>query len=186
MYSTVARYLFLAVLTLLPASSAGEQWVMEPAPAERPLYEKQRKPGQFKQNRLGIIDPTPDVVSLNFLPKDKYGFVDWAQSIRDGLIKPRDSILDGAPAVVIPGVQDVVIKSKLAFMPDVLFPHSAHTVWLKCNNCHPNIFKQKAGETPITMSAIWRGQYCGRCHDKVAFPIRNCFKCHSVPRAEKK
>ncbi|MBI5235080.1 MAG: hypothetical protein HY886_02395, partial [Deltaproteobacteria bacterium] len=29
-----------------------------------------------------------------------------------------------------------------------------------------------------------RGQYCGRCHDKVAFPLRNCFKCHSAPRSK--
>ena len=174
----------LAALVLFFASDTLAGNNMDPAPADWPSFDYKREPAQFKRRQNGMIDPTPDVVSLKFLPKDNYGFVDWTKSIRDGLIKPRDSILDsqGPPPETSEPAPDVVIKSKLDFMPDVLFPHSAHTVWLKCSVCHPKIFKKKAGATPITMTGIWKGQFCGRCHDRVAFPTRNCFKCHSVPR----
>lgn len=177
------RYLFAAFLLLTATASEGQERPMAPAPVDRPYQPHQRLPGEFRQNRLGIIDPSPDVISLSALPKDDYGFVDWAQAMRDGVISPKDSIIEGmVPHDNGSSIQDIIIKSKLKFMPDVLFPHSAHTVWLKCNNCHPKIFKQKAGANAITMVGIWKGQYCGRCHDKVAFPTRNCFKCHSVPR----
>lgn len=159
---------------------------MDPAPADWPSFEYQRKPGEFKRNKYGIVDPSPDVVSLQQLPVDTYGFVDWTRAVKESIIAPRESI-SGKPPVLGPEDRekfsgDVLIKSKMKFMPDVIFPHSAHTEWLKCSTCHPRIFKKKAGATPITMAGIWKGQFCGRCHDKVAFPTRNCFKCHSVPR----
>jgi c(7)-type cytochrome triheme protein len=163
---------------------------MDPAPADWPNYEYNRAPGEFKRNKYGIIDPSPDVVSLQQLPVDSYGFVDWTKAMRDSIIAPRESISGKAPRLGPEDSEkfsgDVLIKSKMKFMPDVIFPHSAHTEWLKCSTCHPRIFKKKAGATPITMTGIWNGQFCGRCHDKVAFPTRNCFKCHSVPRSTSK
>jgi c(7)-type cytochrome triheme protein len=159
---------------------------MDLPPDERASHAYGREPGQFKRTRFGFIDPTPDVVSLQHLPKDDYGFVDWMKALREGLIAPRDYITrDEGKEEPRLDVRDVVIKSKLEFMPDVLFPHSAHADWLKCSVCHPKIFKDKAGENPISMIAIWKGEYCGRCHDRVAFPIRNCFKCHSLKRVKK-
>lgn len=180
------NWFFIALLLFFPAVSFAEDGSqMDPAPAEWKKYEFKREPGQFKRDRTGMIDPTPDVITLKHLPKDGYGFVDWAQSIKDGIIQPRDFILEETPIKEEDKpapAPDVIIKSKLAFMPDVLFPHAPHTTWLKCSTCHPKIFKKKAGATPITMAGIWKGQFCGRCHDKVAFPTRNCFKCHSVQR----
>lgn len=184
-HAIVAALLFLA-----PAVFAEETPQMDPAPADWPNYQYKREPGQFKRSKAGLIDPTPDVVSLKFLPKDNYGFVDWAKAIKDGIISPVESL----PGISKPikdedrleNTQDILIKSKMDFMPDVLFPHTAHTVWLKCSVCHPKIFKKKAGENNISMVAIWKGNFCGRCHDRVAFPIRNCFKCHSVPKHVKK
>lgn len=180
------KILFIAALTLLPLGvSAAEDAPMDPAPADWKTFEYKREPGQFKRSESGLIDPSPDVVSLQFLPKDNYGFVDWAKAIKDGTISPRESI-NGKITLKEEDkpqdIPDIIIKSKLAFMPDVIFPHAPHNVWLKCSVCHPKIFKKKAGANNITMAAIWRGQFCGRCHDKVAFPTRNCFKCHSVPR----
>lgn len=188
----VLRVLSIAIiLLLLPAISKGEEApAMDPAPADRPNIEHKRKPGEFKWNRYGVIDPSPDVISLQHLPKDDYGFVDWTRAISDGLISPQEAIEGTKPRLKPEDRQrfdgDVLIKSKMDFMPDVVFPHSAHTEWLKCSTCHPKIFKKKAGATPISMTGIWKGKFCGVCHDKVAFPTRNCFKCHSAKRDAKR
>jgi len=179
-------YSLLCVSILLPSLSIGEERPMEPPPDERAEYQYKRDPGQLKRTNLGFLDPTPDVVSLSVLPRDDYGFVDWSKAISIGIISPRDSITNTeAPAEPVQIPPDVLIKSKLDFMPDVIFPHSSHMMWLKCSICHPKIFEEKAGATPISMIGIWKGQFCGRCHDRVAFPIRNCFRCHSAPRSRK-
>lgn len=177
------------LFVLTATASVAEDWTMDPAPADRSKFQYIRKTGDYKLNKYGMIDPAPDVISLQFLPKDKYGFVDWVAAIKKKIIAPRDSI--DAPMGKVNEAdasfdKDVLIKAKLDFMPDVIFPHSAHNVWLKCSVCHPKIFKMKAGDNDISMVAIWQGKFCGRCHDKVAFPIRNCFKCHSVAKAKVK
>jgi len=159
---------------------AGERPLM-PAPVDRLAehYDEQ-KGATVKHDKWGVMDPTPSVIPLEYLPTDKYGFVDWALALREGTIAPKDSIMGRTPPEPPSYNEDVLIKAKLKFMPDVIFPHSVHNAWLKCAPCHTKIFKKKAGATGISMLGIWKGQYCGRCHDKVAFPIRNCFKCHSV------
>lgn len=181
----IFKYLLLLALAL-PALSLAEPPDMAPAPADWPNYDFKREPGQLKRTKYGLIDPSPDVVSLEYLPKDKYGFVDWAKALKDGVIKPKESIPSSkalGPEDRVPFIAKVVIRSKMDFMPDVVFPHQPHIIWLKCSNCHPKIFKQRAGGNPeLSMVAIWKGEFCGRCHDRVAFPIRNCFKCHSAPR----
>ncbi len=190
MFRTPIKALLFAALLFSGFAFAEEPLQMDPAPADWPNYKYRREPGQFKRSKAGLIDPTPDVVSLKFLPTDNYGFVDWAKALKDGIISPVDSL----PGVTRPlkdedrleNTQDILIRSKMDFMPDVLFPHTAHTVWLKCSACHPKIFKKKAGDNNISMVAIWKGNFCGRCHDRVAFPTRNCFKCHSVPKQAKK
>jgi len=178
---------YLLLFTLLgPVLSAAAPPDMAPAPADWPNFDYKPEPGELKRNKYGLIDPSPDVVSLEYLPKDDYGFVDWAKALKDGVIKPRESIPSSkAPGSgdMVPFTGNVLIRSKQDFMPDVIFPHQPHTTWLKCSNCHPKIFKPKAGGNPdLSMVAIWKGEFCGRCHDRVAFPTRNCFKCHSAPR----
>jgi len=169
----------LAAPVLTTVAAYAERPLM-PAPVDRPAlhYESQRGT-TIKRDKWGVMDPTPSVIALKYLHRDKYGFVDWARAIREGLIAPKDSI-NGGPGATPSYNKNVLIKSKLIFMPDVIFPHKAHNVWLSCKICHPKIFKKKAGASGISMLGIWNGQFCGRCHDKVAFPIRNCFKCHSV------
>jgi len=27
-----------------------------------------------------------------------------------------------------------------------------------------------------------QGQWCGRCHNKIAFPLTDCNRCHSSPK----
>lgn len=183
------KWIVLAVLILTAAGAVAEDSEMEPAPSDRARHQYRREPGQFKRNKYGLIDPSPDVVSLKFLPTDAYGFVDWMKAIKDGVIAPKDTLGPGSNRVKeedkVSFDKDILIRAKQDFMPDVIFPHSAHNAWLKCSICHPKIFRMKAGGNPISMVGIWKGQFCGRCHDKVAFPTRNCFKCHSAPRRAK-
>ena len=124
-----------------------------------------RVPGQFKRTPMGFLDTSPDVAPLEHFPKDNYGFVDWAKAMKDGLIAPRGFISNTDK----PSEQDidkeentnpVLIRSKLEFMPDVIFRTRRTRRRLKCSTCHTQMFELQAGQTPITMAAIWRGQYC--------------------------
>ena len=126
--------------------------------------------------------PHPAAMELAKLPKDQYGLVDWAVAIKSGLVKPLDSLEPGA-APAPPFNLDIVIHTKSNFMPDVVFPHYTHTLWLTCTNCHVQIFQMKAGGNPdMTMAKIAAGEYCGRCHNRVAFPLTDCARCHVKPK----
>ncbi len=120
----------------------------------------------------------PAAMELSKLPKDQFGLVDWAAAIKNGLVKPLDSLEPGAyPAP--PFNLDIVVHTKSKFMNDVVFPHYVHTLWLTCTNCHTQIFQMKAGGNPdMTMAKITAGEYCGRCHNRVAFPLSDCNRCH--------
>jgi c(7)-type cytochrome triheme protein len=114
------------------------------------------------------------------LPKDGNGFPDWMRALRDSSIQPRTGLKPNAPMNMLD--LDVVMKNTKE-MPFVRFPHYSHTLWLDCSNCHPAPFEPKAGSTPITMADIFRGKYCGMCHDRVAFiTFFSCQRCHSVPQ----
>ncbi|RMH23004.1 MAG: hypothetical protein D6698_00255 [Gammaproteobacteria bacterium] len=141
----------------------------------------------------GIHDPA--VGSMNILqepsqamkgfPRDRSGVIDWVKVLDQGLINPRmtkDGVTGLESGMFVADFD--VILTDTASMPNVRFPHRPHTMWLTCSNCHPAIFIPKAGSNPISMSAIIRGQYCGVCHGKVAFPpTKNCGRCHSVPQS---
>jgi len=118
------------------------------------------------------------------LPQDKRGAVDWMKALRSGAIAPRDDLAGtGRPQLLD---LDIILKNTRE-MPHVRFPHRAHTEWLACSNCHNEIFIPKAGANEITMEKIFRGEYCGKCHDRVAFVTHNsCERCHSVPHANSK
>jgi c(7)-type cytochrome triheme protein len=186
------KYLLAVAFVLLSSLAFAEEWFMEPAPVDRVKYRDSNVLGRVKYDEYGMRKTTPDVISLEYLPKDAYGFVDWAEAIRKGVIAPRDSLKkfkkkkNSTEVAKPPFSKKILRKVSRDFMPNVIFPHTPHNVWLKCNVCHPKIFRMKAGATPITMTGIWQGKFCGRCHDKVAFPTRNCFKCHSAPKAYKK
>lgn len=114
------------------------------------------------------------------LKKDPLGFPDWMAAIRSGAITPRAGLSDNAKMNILD--LDVVMKNTKG-MPYVLFPHQSHTMWLDCSNCHPAPFAEKAGSTSITMSAIFQGNYCGMCHDRIAFiTFFSCTRCHQVPQ----
>jgi c(7)-type cytochrome triheme protein len=105
---------------------------------------------------------------------------DWVKALKDGLIAPR--------AAIDPKAEDeAVFEYDVALTPadapafKVVFPHETHTRLLSCATCHPGIFQMAAGADPITMEKIYAGEYCGRCHGKVAFqPATACGRCHPV------
>lgn len=117
------------------------------------------------------------------LPADPFGNrVDWVKALRAGVIKPV-SPLDGAKKMTVLDLDITIPVTKYEpHPPDVIFPHKAHTEIMECAACHPSIFAQKAGGNPeMDMMKIISGKYCGECHTTVAFPIEDCFRCHSGP-----
>ena len=118
------------------------------------------------------------------LPQDKRGAVDWMKALRSGAIAPRDDLAGTRRPEVLN--LDVILKNTKE-MPYVRFPHNSHTEWLACSNCHDSLFVPKAGANEISMEKIFRGEFCGKCHDRVAFVTHSaCERCHSVPHANSK
>ena len=127
----------------------------------------------------------PQALSAAGLPRDKFGLIDWAKIVREGLIKPKAS-LDPKAEEMPPLKLDIVIPAKGDYVNDVLYPHEIHTWWLKCEVCHPKIFIPAKGQNKMSMVGIAQGKWCGRCHNKVAFPLSDCKRCHTVPKKRAK
>lgn len=137
-------------------------------------------------NRSHIATGTSNIMALDALPKDPQGLVDWTGAVVKGYINPKGS-LDPMVVDEPPLNLNIFIEAKVPLMANVLFPHSIHTYWLSCNNCHPKIFIPEAGANPISMDEIFKGEWCGRCHGKVAFtfwPRSNCTRCHIILKGQ--
>jgi len=137
----------------------------------------------------GIHDPDNDgTVSLQHpheafqsLPRANAGNrVNWVASILDKKIQPRASKDDPKAEPVLMDLD--IVREVKGSMPDVVYPHQAHTEWLDCSNCHPAIFVPEKGANSMSMASILLGQQCGVCHGKVAFPVSECRLCHSRPK----
>lgn len=115
--------------------------------------------------------------ALDGLPTDKFGLVDWVAALEQGLIRPRGAIDPTAPEAV-PFDMNIVMPSKTGMIAGAYFPHKTHTTWMSCDSCHIKIFMPLAGSNDLTMSTIVKGQACGVCHGKVAFPLNDCARCH--------
>ena len=140
----------------------------------------------------GIRDPSNPALpllqnpaeALSELPADTAGNqVRWVHALRGGYIRPRTNIF---PETKVEFWDQDVLMKNTGSANYVLFPHSVHTEWLDCSNCHDKLFARKAGATPVSMLAILSGEYCGRCHGAVAFPLTECSRCHSVNPADVK
>lgn len=140
----------------------------------------------------GVHDPEnpgthalqPPGEAFSPLPRGMAGNkVDWVRALRQGVIAPRADREDPSAQKQVMDMD--IIREVKGSMPDVVYPHLAHTEWLDCGQCHPKIFTPKKGSNAISMAAILGGQYCGVCHGKVAFPVSQCSKCHSKPKQAK-
>lgn len=123
----------------------------------------------------------PKALSLPGLPKDKFGLINWAAMIKQGIIQPIDSLQPDAPKASIFDLE-ILIKAKGDFVNNVMFRHAPHVYWLDCQNCHPAIFTMAKGQTNMNMQGIAQGKWCGHCHGKVSFPLTDCKRCHSEPK----
>ena len=189
--SLLAMY-FLAACTPGPVSatrSAG--YVVEGGVGEGKRWRDNRYfATEVKTEALasdGIHDPANTAISalqelaeaLSAFPLDRRGGVDWVKAMDLGIIEPRADLKGQSQMAVLD--MDIMFKDT-GQMPWVKFPHIAHTKWLACSNCHPDIFIPKKGaNSDIGMDGILAGEYCGRCHDKVAVALWTCERCHSVP-----
>jgi len=136
----------------------------------------------------GVHDPKSPAVkqlqqpgeALSRLTPDTTGnLVRWVEVLEKGEINPRPKLR--AATVVRTLDRDILLNLK-GGMPIVRFPHLKHTLWLDCSNCHDELFKQQTGATKISMFKILQGEQCGVCHGAVAFPLTECYRCHSIPR----
>lgn len=121
--------------------------------------------------------PLAAFASLPKTPSGAGNGVAWDTALAEGKIHPR-WVLNNPKAKPAVFNLDIVFDVK-GSMPNVVYPHKAHTQWLTCSNCHPAIFIPKKGANPITMASIMMGKQCGVCHGRVAFPISSCMRCHS-------
>ncbi len=117
------------------------------------------------------------------LPKGKSGnYVDWVKALEGGKIAPRFDRLDPKAKPIVMDLN--IVRQVKGSMPDVVYPHKQHTQWLDCSNCHPAIFEPKKGANQISMASIILGEKCGVCHGKVAFPVSECRRCHSLAKGK--
>jgi len=155
----------------------------------RDFREKAQKPKLESNSKDTIHDTSDDAMFMLQEPKDamagfpidRRGGVDWVKALELGIINPRASIKGDKPIATLD--MDIIFQDT-GNMPWVRFPHIAHTKWLACENCHPDIFIPKKGANNPSMDGILAGEFCGRCHDKVAFALWICERCHSVPHDE--
>lgn len=120
---------------------------------------------------------------LRKLPETRYGNgIDWVKALESGMIKPLHMLTIPPPADV---VHDKTLELEAGWLniPPAFFPHKKHTEWLDCNNCHPDIFNIKKKSTEhFSMEFILKGEFCGVCHMRVAFPMNDCRRCHPGKR----
>lgn len=145
-------------------------------PVENPTFKADRSDLDPDNPAYPILqDPEQ---AMGDFPTDRYGQIDWVRALQQGEIAPRAERT--RPGKMEIRNNELLLKSTRE-MPYVKFPHQQHSEWLACNNCHPSPFIPKAGANHISMDSILRGNDCGLCHDRVAFTIMACERCHSVP-----
>jgi c(7)-type cytochrome triheme protein len=105
------------------------------------------------------------------------GVTDWSRALAEGLIAPRAGA--GPKAEDEEALDlDVVRAPGGDEQYRVVFRHATHTAWVSCESCHPEPFRQEAGQTPMSMDRINDGRLCGMCHGAVAFSTEACGRCH--------
>ena len=185
-----ALILQLAVVSstlLLSACTAPPQLlsaVFGPVPKPEPVEHKPRREPYQPPKAAPIVEvkeeaPRTDwAAMLEQLPKDASGGTDWVRAMEEKLIEPKpglDPKAEDQPVLEL----DVELVPKDAPDFKATYSHQTHTRLLACSNCHTAIFQMEKGAAPITMEKIFAGEYCGRCHGKVAFDIATgCPRCH--------
>jgi len=187
--------LVLFFLAIIPSCSNKTMSLLFDVPPPKPETESTTDPTEALQQAPATTDsllqafaaepnaeklPIEDVLdwqqAQEMLPKDYKGKVDWSAALEQGLIRPRSGDDPKSPYASL-FKYDFIMQSEKP-KNEAYFPHSAHTEWLGCKNCHLTIYPYK--RNPATMKEIKKGESCGTCHGKenVAFSLRQCKRCH--------
>lgn len=156
----------------------GKHWVDNRRFEHTALTEKLEDDGIHDPANAAIKSLQEPADAMAAFPYDRRGGVNWVKAINLGIIEPRADLKGETQMTTLD--MDILFKDT-GNMPWVRFPHLAHTQWLACENCHPAIFIPKKGANNPSMDGILAGEHCGRCHDKVAFALWICERCHAVP-----
>lgn len=115
---------------------------------------------------------------LKDFPKTKFGNkIDWSAALQTGLINPRNFIFTAPADMSFDKTMELSAENFM--IPPAVFPHKVHIQWLDCANCHPDVFNIKKKTTKhFSMSLCLKGEFCGLCHLKTAFPLNDCKRCH--------
>ncbi len=66
---------------------------------------------------------------------------------------------------------------------NIVFSHDVHTksprINDNCHTCHDKIYATKS-KRPVTMAEMYKGKSCGACHGRIAFPLSDCGRCHTI------
>ncbi|QYZ65592.1 MAG: hypothetical protein HPY30_06090 [Gammaproteobacteria bacterium (ex Lamellibrachia satsuma)] len=194
--STQTRQLFFDIQPPTPEELAEKKQKEEAALAALQARNKQKNqltgPEGMSFGRSDDNRPRPEIESVmdwkkaqEILPKDYKKGIDWSAALEQGLIRPR--VGDDPRAEWASAFQwDFIIKAKKP-KNHAYFPHSAHTEWLGCRNCHnTSLYPYK--RNPATMKEMKKGASCGACHGKkkVAFSLKACKRCHLNRKKKKK
>lgn len=109
------------------------------------------------------------------LPEHALGGVDWVAAMEAGLVKPRPGPDSPDAKYAAAFKYDFIIEGKKPKF-NAFFPHSAHTGWLGCENCHTALYPYQ--RNPAKMKDMRNGASCGACHGSVAFNLKQCKRCH--------
>ena len=102
--------------------------------------------------------------------------INWTEASERKLIKPAAYIKKKTEDMRFD--KQLTLEAEMTIIPPAIFPHKAHSFWLDCDNCHPELFNIKKKGTHFSMEEILKGNYCGVCHMTVAFPMDDCRRCH--------
>ena len=185
--STKTKQIFFDIQPPTPKEIAEREMLRQAELIEAQSEElKNRRSGSTPGGLFGFDDnaPRPEIESVmewkqvkKQLPKDYKKNIDWSLALEEGLIRPR--VGKDPKALLATAFQyDFMIKGEEPD-EDAFFPHSAHTVWLGCKNCHnPTLYPYK--RNPATMKEMKKGASCGACHGKkkVSFSLKACDRCH--------
>ena len=197
----IALVLFCLTFNLSCSTKTKQIFFDIQPPSSEELAEKARQDAERRQATLDALDnqqvdsktlfsgtmddnrPRPAIENtldwekaLEMLPKDYKKKADWSAALDQGIVRPRSGADPMARYAAIFQWDFIIAAEKPK--NEAYFPHSAHTRWLSCKNCHMTIYPYK--RNPATMKEMKKGVSCGVCHgtDNVAFSLKQCKRCH--------
>lgn len=113
-----------------------------------------------------------------FSPTEYGDGINWVKSVKRNIVAPAGYIY--TPGSEMISTKVIAFEAKLGRVPPAFFPHEPHGEWMDCSMCHPDLFPfdGKGKIARMTKQAMLKGEYCGLCHMRVAFPLNDCPRCH--------